>query len=64
MDEQTFVDGITSRFYTVQEKYDLNGEWYDYSYTAITDKKTGKLMYRIDNDGAPVGSKPIYLDVQ
>ncbi len=64
MEEEQFIDTIQARFEAEKEKRGLLGEWDDYEYTAITDKKTGRMVYRIDIDGAPVTDQPIYLDVQ
>jgi hypothetical protein len=64
MDEEKFTDTIQERFYAEKEKRGLLGDWDDYEYTAITDRKTGRMVYRIDIDGMPVTDVPIYLDVQ
>ena len=64
MDADKFQDAIKESFYAVQDRNDLGGDWDDYEYTPIIDKATGSIVYRLDADGLPVGSQPIYLDVQ
>ena len=62
-DADQFESVLQSSFAKTKETLQLQGDVDDYQYRPITDSRTGKTVYRIDVDGKPLGSTPIYLSV-
>jgi hypothetical protein len=62
-DEELFSDNIQKGFTDRKAVAGLQGDYDDYQYTPVVDRKTGKTMYRIDLDGAPVGAVPTYIEI-
>lgn len=62
-DEDLFSDNIQKGFANRKEVAGLKGDYDDYQYTPVVDRKTGKTVYRVDIDGAPVGSVPTYIEI-
>lgn len=62
-DADQFEEVLQKSFAKTKESLKLQGDVDDYQYRPITDSKTGKTVYRIDVDGRPLGSMPIYLSV-
>jgi len=62
-DADQFESVLQSSFAKTKETLQIQGDVDDYQYRPITDSRTGKTVYRIDVDGKPLGSAPIYLSV-
>jgi hypothetical protein len=62
-DEELFSDNIQKGFSDRKTATGLQGDYDDYQYTPVVDRNTGKTVYRIDLDGAPVGAVPTYIEI-
>lgn len=62
-DEDLFSNNIQKGFADRKAIAGLQGDYDDYSYTPVVDRETGKTVYRVDIDGAPVGMIPTYIEI-
>lgn len=62
-DEDKFNETLGRSFVNAKQTRGLQGDIDDYQYRPIVDSTTGKMVYRVDVDGKPMGDVPIYLSV-